>query len=67
MEAIYYTYILLAAGGILVWYLVISYATRSDRKVKNQEAIIQLLTKLCEKNGVPREELEEIKKGIGWK
>ena len=67
MEKIHYTFIMLGIAGILVQYLIISYATRSDRKVKNQEAIIQLLTKLCEKTGVPAEELEAIRKSIGWK
>lgn len=54
-------YLFLGLAAILIWYLIISYATRADRQVKNQRAIIDLLGKLCEKNGVTREELDIIK------
>lgn len=61
------TYIMLGAAGILIWYLIINYATKSDKKIRNQQSIIYLLLKLCEKNGVPAEDLEGIRKDIGMK
>jgi hypothetical protein len=67
MEEIYYTYIFLGAVAILIWYLIINIATKSEKKVRNQQNIIYLLIKLCEKNGVPAEELDGIKKEIGMK
>jgi len=67
MQNAYFTYLMVGIGGILLWYVIINFATQTNRKLKNQEAIIQLLAKLCEKNGVPHEEVENIKKNIGWK
>lgn len=59
--------IMFGIAGIVVWYLIISAATKSDRKVRNQDVIIYLLIKICEKNGVPPEELVGAKKSIGMK
>lgn len=61
METIILSYIGLIIAGALIQYLIISYATRSDRQVRNQQAIIWFLIKLCEKQGVPPEEIEQLR------
>ena len=55
------SYLMLIIAGLAIWYVLINVATRSDRKIRNQETMIKLLIKLCEKNGVSPDELEVIK------
>lgn len=46
---------------LIFWCLLIRWAVRADSIVKNQEATIYFLMKLCEKHGVANEELAELK------
>lgn len=50
-----------------IWYLIISYATRADRQVKNQEAIFDLLEKIAKQQGVSEEEIQGIRYYRGMK
>ncbi len=43
-------------------YMIIESATNTKTKVRQQRAIIDLLEKLCEKQGVTKEELDVIRR-----
>lgn len=58
-EAMFYLGFAIAA--LILWVLLIRWAVRADTVVKNQEATIYFLMKLCEKNGVTDSELQELK------
>lgn len=56
--------------GILVlvlWVLLIRYAVRADTIVKNQQAIIWFMILQCKKQGVPDEEIQNLKDHFGIK
>lgn len=54
----------IAAGALVqlvILYIIIESATSSGRQVKNQRAIVRLLEKIAEKNGVTQEEIGAIR------
>ena len=53
--------------SIIVWALLIRWAVRSDSIVKNQEAIIWFIILQCKKQGVPDEEIQNLKDHFGIK
>lgn len=57
----YFVFIGFAVISTIIWCLLIRWATRADTIVKNQEATIYFLMKLCEKHGVTEQELHELK------
>jgi hypothetical protein len=52
---------------IIVWCLLIRWAVRSDTIVKNQQAIIWFMILQCKKQGVPDEEIQNLKDHFGIK
>lgn len=46
---------------IIIWCLLIRWAVRADTVVKNQQAIIWFLILQCKKQGVPDEEIQNLK------
>lgn len=52
---------------IILWVLLIRYAVRADTIVKNQQAIIWFMILQCKKQGVPDEEIQNLKDHFGIK
>jgi hypothetical protein len=52
---------------IIVWCLLIRWAVRADSVVKNQQAMIWFMILQCKKQGVPDEEIQNIKDHFGIK
>jgi len=46
---------------IIIWCLLIRWAVRADTVVRNQQAIIWFLILQCKKQGVPDEEIQNLK------
>jgi high-affinity Fe2+/Pb2+ permease len=52
---------------IILWVLLIRYAVRADTVVKNQQAMIWFMILQCKKQGVPDEEIQNLKDHFGIK
>lgn len=52
---------------IIVWCLLIRWAVRANSVVKNQQAMIWFMILQCKKQGVPDEEIQNIKDHFGIK
>jgi hypothetical protein len=48
---------------VLIYVLIVRWVFRINTHVRNQRTMIELLIKLCRRNGVPEEELYSIKAG----
>lgn len=51
----------------IVWCLLIRWAVRADSVVKNQQAMIWFMILQCKKQGVPDEEIQNLKDHFGIK
>jgi hypothetical protein len=54
-------YIVFGTIGLVLSFFLIRWVLGVDRHLKNQKAIIALLSKLCIKQGVPADEIDGIK------
>lgn len=52
---------------IILWVVLIRYAVRADTIVKNQQAMIWFMILQCKKQGVPDEEIQNLKDHFGIK
>lgn len=52
---------------IIIWCLLIRWAVRADSIVRNQQATIWFLILQCKKQGIPDEEIENLKNHFGIK
>ena len=53
--------IIVAFISLVILYVIIEYATSTGKQLKNQRAMIRLLEKIAEKNGVSKEEIAGIR------
>lgn len=52
---------------IILWVLLIRWAVRADTIVKNQQAMLWFMILQCKKQGVPDEEIQNLKDHFGIK
>ena len=62
MNQIILVYAALAIALVILWFILLRWAVRADEIIKQQQATTWFLIKLCEKSGVPAEEIDTIKK-----
>lgn len=61
MEQNPFAYFSLALGALILSILIMRWIFSIDRHLKNQKATIALLIKMCRRQGVNDEEIDEIK------
>ena len=61
-SALFGAFVLIIIAAIIIQVLIIRWVFRIDTQVNNQRATTWFLIKLCEKQGITKEEIDKIRK-----